>query len=355
MLILKCNIILGGFFMKKLFSALILCTAMLCGCSARGGGEISETAAPETASVTVTAEISAATVAEMEATTTETTSAAVSEASASETVTEKEQSEYVYAPPPAALDVEFARDNIVCSVDYQYYPNNETAELPEYIFADINSYADEYISNFKYDCSLDRIGVYMFDINSDGLDDYIVIGEIANGGFSLYPYTIERLYIQDGNGGFINVVDFPASGGQGGTLYDNILSTKTNGYNDFMGYYNKSIVLISFDGNSTYSETETLDKDYTWEYLDNDILKIIVYAHSHENDIAVAKPLLDSDYIENMLIYSSLPDGTPSVSVPQTYGSNIFEFYVKRTDKAPEKWNDFWIGPIEVKYIPAQN
>ena len=327
---------------------------MLCGCSEKGGEEISETDIPETSSVTVTAESSAATVTETETTPTETTSVTPAETSASETNADKEQSEYTYSPPEAAFDVEFARDNIICRVDYQYYPNDETAELPEYIFADINSYADEYISNLKYDCSLERIGVYTFDINSDGLDDYIVIGEITNGGFSFYPYTIERLYIQDGNGGF-NVVDFPASGGKIGTLYDNILSTKTNGYNDFMGYYNEneSIVLISFDGNSTYSETEALNRDYTWEYLDNDILKITVYAYSHENDIAIAKPLLDSDCIEHMLLYSSLPDGTPSASIPQTYGSNIFEFYVKRTDKAPEKWNDFWIGPIEVKYIPA--
>ena len=137
--------------MKKLFSALILCTAILCGCSAKGGEEISETSAPETSSVTVTTESSAATVTEAETTTTKTTSVTTTEASESETASDKEQSEYVYSPPDAALDVEFVRDNIICRVDYQYYPNDETAELPEYIFADINSYADEYISNFKYD------------------------------------------------------------------------------------------------------------------------------------------------------------------------------------------------------------
>lgn len=46
--------------MKKLFFALIFCTAMLCGCSAKAGNEISETALPETSSVTVAMESSAA-------------------------------------------------------------------------------------------------------------------------------------------------------------------------------------------------------------------------------------------------------------------------------------------------------
>ena len=254
--------------------------------------------------------------------------------------------------------MEFARDNIIYKLDYTYYRNDSTADLPEYIFSDINSYADEFISSAEYDRKLDWIGIDMFDINSDKLDDYVVVGQIMEKSFVSKqegdaPYTqIERIYLSNGNGGF-DIIDFPASSGKVGTLYDYILSTKTNGYNDFMGYSHDDILLISFDGNSTYSESEILDRDYTWEYLDNDILKITVYAYSHENDIAIAKPLLDSDCIEHMLLYSSLPDGTPSASIPQTYGSNIFEFYVKRTDKAPEKWNDFWIGPIEVKYIPV--
>lgn len=347
--------------MKKLLAVSLLCTAMLCGCSAGNGDEISETAVSETSSITVTTESTATTVTEKETTTTITTKTATkstsyvtsAETSASETTADKEYNEYVYSPPDAAFDVEFVRDNIICSVDYQYYPNDETAELPEYIFADINSYANEWISNAENDYSFERIGVYMFDINSDGLDEYIVIGEIDVKAPMLYPpYIIEKLYIQDGNNGF-QAFDFPASSSKYG-IEDYILSTKTNGYNDFIGIGIDSFFTAVYDGNSAYYEAETFcTGDYRWEYLDNDILKITVYTHSHENDIAVAKPLHDSDYIENMLIYSSLPDGTPSVSVPQMYGSNIFEFYVKRTDKAPEKWNDFWVGPIEIKYIPA--
>lgn len=343
--------------MKNFFYALILSTVLLCGCSAKGGEEISETDIPETSSITVTEESSAATVTEAETTTTETTSVTVSETSADETVTDKEQSEYSYSPPAAALDVEFARDNIICRVNYQYYPNDETAELPEYIFFDINSYADEYISTAKYESIMECIGVYMFDINSDGLDDYIVIGEIeeTEAGYPYIPYIIEKLYIQDGNGGF-QAVDFPASSPKY-DMADYILSTKTNGYNDFIGSFHDGIVLISFDGNGTYSKSEILSQPYNhrYEYIDNNLAKITVSADGHENEIAVAKFFYDTDRAEHMLLYSSLPDGTPSVSIPQTYGSNIFEFYVKRTDKAPENYYDWGVGPIEIKYIPAQN
>lgn len=59
--------------MKKLFSALILCTAILCGCSANGVDEISETSAFETSSAAVATESSAETVTETETTTTITT------------------------------------------------------------------------------------------------------------------------------------------------------------------------------------------------------------------------------------------------------------------------------------------
>lgn len=342
--------------MKKFFYGLILCTVLLGGCSAKGEDGISETAVPAASSVTVTTESSA----ETKIVTTTTTTTVVTTTEETTAISET-AAEYEYTPPPAALDVEFARDNIIYKLDYTYYRNDGTAELPEFILSDINLYADEFISSAEYDRKLDWIGIDMFDINSDKLDDYIVVGQLMDKSFVSKqegdaPYTqIERIYLSNGNGGF-NTVDFPASDGKYGTLYDYILSTKTNGYNDFMDSSIDGILLISFDGKSTYSETEILSMDYTWEYLDNDLVKIAIPAFNDEykNKIAVAKFIFDTDYVEHPLLYSSLPDGTPFGSIPQTYGSNIFEFYVKRTDKAPEKWNDFWVGAIEVKFIPIQ-
>lgn len=278
--------------------------------------------------------------------------------SESEAVTDTECGEYTYSPPAAALDVKFVRDNIIYKLDYTYYRNDGTADLPEYIFSDIDSFADEFILNSGYDYKFEWIGVDMFDINSDGLDDYIIVGQLMEMSFVSKeegdaPYmSIERIYVPNGNDGF-NVIDFPASCGKGSTLYDYVLSTKTNGFNDFMGSSHNGIVLISFDGNSTYSETEILDKDFTWEYLDNGLAKITVYApdNGHKNEIAVVKFIYDTDYVEHVLLYSSLPDGTPSSSVIGKNGYDVFEFYVRRTDKAPKKWNDFWVGSIEIKYI----
>ena len=164
--------------MKKLVLALIFCTAMLCGCSAKVGNEISETDLPETSSVTVTTESSATNVTEAE--TTANLTAATAETTA---VADNEQIEYSYSPPDAALDVEFARDNIICRVEYKDYPNDKTAELPEYIFSDMNNYAQKVIAENdilnKNSFVLEGIGVYMFDIISDGLYEYFVIGEIV--------------------------------------------------------------------------------------------------------------------------------------------------------------------------------
>ena len=275
-------------------------------------------------------------------------------------VTDTECGEYAYSPPAAALDVEFVRDNIIHKIEYAYYRNSGTAELPEFILSDMNSYADEWISNAEYDYSLEWIGVDMFDINSDGSEDYIVVGQIMDMSFVSKqegdaPYMpIERIYVPNGNGGF-DVIVFPASCGKGTTYNDYILSTKTNGYNDFMGSSNDGIILVNFDGISTYFKAEVLSEDYTWEYLDNNLVRIICYDYRNKNEIAVAKFLYDTSYTEHILFYSSLPNGTPSVSVPQAYGSSKFEFYVKRTDKAPEKWNDWAAGPIEIKYIPADD
>ncbi|MCM1524403.1 MAG: hypothetical protein NC120_08105 [Ruminococcus sp.] len=266
-----------------------------------------------------------------------------------------EYGEYIYSPPTAALDLDFCRDKIIHKIEYTYYLNDSPAGLPEYILSDMNYYAKKVIEEDdilgKGSFVLERIGVDMFDINSDGFDDYIVVGEIIDieGELNFFPYTIEKLYIKDGNDGF-NAIDFPASCGKGSTLYDNILSTKTNGFNDFMGFCYYDIILISFDGNSTYSETEILDEDYTWEYLDNGLVKISVYENNHgnehKNEIAVAKFIYDTDYTEHILLYSSLPDGTPSSSVigknGYKNGHDVFEFYVililfKHLDKSNKK------------------
>lgn len=272
--------------------------------------------------------------------------------------TEVEYGEYTYSPPSSAFELGFVRDNIIHKLEYTYYRNDGTAELPEYILADINSYADEWISSVEYDYKLDWIGVDMFDINSDGLDDYIVVGQIMDIQFISKepgdaPYApVEIIYVTDENGG-LESINFPASYGKATTHNDHILSTKTNGYNDFIGSSHDGFLLISFDGKSTYSKVETLSDDYTWEYLDNGLVKLSCYDYRNENEIAVVKFLYDTGYTENIMLYSSLPDGTPAGSVPQAYGDNKFEFYVKRTDKAPEKWNDWAAGPIEIKYIPV--
>ncbi len=91
--------------MKKLVLALIFCTLMLCGCSAKAGNEISETDVPETSSVTVTTESSAAvTEAETTATTTD---------KRETTVTKPAEEEIILTPIPSKEPFEIMSCKII--------------------------------------------------------------------------------------------------------------------------------------------------------------------------------------------------------------------------------------------------
>lgn len=94
--------------MKKLFLALFFCTLMLCGCSTKVGNEISETDVPETSSVTVTTEISAA-VAEEETTAMITTTIAKRET----TVIKPAEEEIILTPIPSKEPFEIMSCKII--------------------------------------------------------------------------------------------------------------------------------------------------------------------------------------------------------------------------------------------------
>ena len=63
-----------------------------------------------------------------------------------EAANDAEDREYISSPPASALDVEFVRDKIIHKLEYTYYRNDGTADLPEFILSDMNLYADEVIS-----------------------------------------------------------------------------------------------------------------------------------------------------------------------------------------------------------------
>ena len=137
--------------MKKLFSALILCTAILCGCSENDAEEISETSAPETSSVTVTTKSTTAT------TTTITTTTTAKET----TVNEPAEEEIILTPIPSNEPFEVMECKIIEDIaieNEEDFPDKEVIKRArEICFADEeiqkiitkdNDYQEKYSEHF---------------------------------------------------------------------------------------------------------------------------------------------------------------------------------------------------------------
>ncbi len=253
---------------------------------------------------------------------------------------ELKYADYVYAPPSEASEISFAVDSIVRKVEFSYYQNDGREDLPEDIVDELMHYAttnDLIAENER----LQWIGVDKYDINSDGTDDYIIEGQVMRDDIVSvsagdYPHQyFDRVYISDDEQ--YRAYDFPASKYK--CYY--ILSSVCNGYCSFISDLN-SLSLIYFDGND-YA-TETIGAEYTWEYLDDTTVKITCYPSQTGDGYVIAKCLYGSDIVRHTLFYSCLADGSPCVP-----SDGEVDFYIELTESAPQQ-NDFWIGPIEIKY-----
>lgn len=259
---------------------------------------------------------------------------------------EKKEANYVYAPPIEAFESNFAVDNIVRKVEFSYYHNGEFGDLPKKIFDELIHYVTT--NNLVAENErLEWIGVDKFDINSDGTDDFIIEGQVMPASIESvsagdYPHQyFNRIYVSDNEEYF--AFDFPTSKYK--CYY--ILSSACNGYSSFISDLN-SLSLIYFDG-SEYV-TKTIGADYTWEYLDNSIVKITCYPYQIEDRYVIAKCLYDSNIVQHTLFYSCLADGSPCIPSDEK-----IDFYIELTEYAPQQQNDFWIGPIEIKYVAVDS
>lgn len=258
---------------------------------------------------------------------------------------EKKEANYVYSPPAKASECHFTVDDIVRKIEFSYYQSGEFGAFPDSIIAELISYVatNKLVAENE---RLEWIGVDKFDINSDGMEDYIIEGQVMSADIKSvtagdYPNQyFNRIYISDNEK--YRAFDFPASKYK--CYY--ILSSTCNGYSSFISDLN-SLSLIYFDGNDYVAKA--IGTEYTWEYLDNSIVKITCYPCQIEDGYVIAKCLYDSDYIRHTLFYSCLADGSPCIS-----SEGKAEFYIELTESAPQKQNDFWIGPIEIKYVTLE-
>lgn len=211
--------------MKKLFSALILCIAILCGCSAKGGEEISETAVPATNFVTVTTESTAVTSEKTETTTT------TEETTVTEThKTFKKQIKIVLTPILSEKPLEVMACKITDDImndKEEDFPDKEALKLArEICFADEeirkeidennihaeDFYLPEEVEEYRIKSAEDLLFISgcTFDFDSDGKDESLIclgytqiaMGGILGGNALIYidggEYKILEKYIAAG-------------------------------------------------------------------------------------------------------------------------------------------------------------
>ncbi|MBD5140452.1 MAG: hypothetical protein HDT25_03420 [Ruminococcus sp.] len=182
--------------MKKLFSALILCAAMLCGCSENDAEEISEAAVQETSL--------AATVTETETAKTITTTTTAKET----TVTETAEEEIILTPIPSKepFEIPYCRviDDLAIESEENFRSGEAIKRAREICFEKAHKEIERYNDNYEYAVETAEDIVFSsglaYDFDHDGSDEYVIALDYAplspmDGGFLILmdgsEYTVD--------------------------------------------------------------------------------------------------------------------------------------------------------------------
>lgn len=254
--------------------------------------------------------------------------------------------EYLYQPPDIVSFGNYQSDRIVHELRYGYRPNDD--EIYSFLPHSIVSDMEACIAKTKLpDGKFSWFGIDRFDLDGDGTEDYIVLGELIKPDRtskhpSDTPYVpVSRIYLCKGGGEF-KAIDFSASSPLDNSRDKYFVSNKTNGvFNFLVPYVTRHYDLIAYDGENAYISKGRITTDYEWEYAGNDRIKITVEC-SH-NGYAGLKVLTADSFLNENYLYSSAPDGTP-VKV----SGGKAEFYA--TINLP----DSFIGACEL-YLAPEN
>lgn len=356
--------------MKKLFAALVSLT-LLCSC---GTGQSYETETTVSIAETTSAQVQR----------TETT-ASIAETTSQAAQTETEYDEYEYQPPREVLDTRFYSDDIEAEIKWESILTEDmkdkvdwdyisTDDMPEFIIEDILKYGlenSEYAKVYsdKYGEPSHGFGYMMYDMNSDGLDDYIVkcgVRYIWNtDGESFY-----KIYLTGEDGSYTPII-WDCVEQFRPTQY--ILKTKTNGLKDIFVFTNSNEPALKYDGVSAYGGAAELDERHTFlsgEILPGNVLRLnmnISVISAETGEYYAAIKFADNTYLKNNMLYTCDHDGTPRTYTEKPYGEHNdfspavqgYDFYVELTDegvKAFSEEDNVWqlLDLLEIKYIPAE-
>ena len=363
------------------FALLLVVCLLLCSCS-QGQEKTFET---ETESATIsetsseTSSVSSAEATEIDATpiiaekeiTTETT-----------TETDIEYGEYVYSPPQEVLDTHFYCDDIDKKIEWEIVLNEDekgkfegdyisTDDMPEFIVEDMKDYSlknSYYAERHSEEYGEPYFGMrYMlYDMNDDGIDDYIVRAVrsyIWNPDYEFFY----KVYITQEDGSYIPVA-WDCLEKFNNIQY--ILKTKTNGLRDMMVLQNSNYPIITYDGGDSYTKFYDSDERHTFltaKILPNNIL------HLNMNISAIDAPVgeyytaikfADNPYLKNNMLYTCYPDGTPRSYIFKPIGESLptdfhpsqegYDFYVEVNEDMRSEF-DYYKDLLEIKYIAVND
>lgn len=266
---------------------------------------------------------------------------------------------YNYNLPECCKKSTWYTDNIIQEIDYKYHRNDSTIHqyLDDFIISDMTEYmqANELYNGDAY---ISWFGIMQYDLNNDGLNDYLVQIQVVPEGYyseepnspmnwkayKAYLYNTDNIFIAISREAFVERVP------------EYILSTKTNKLNDLMVLSHGNIV-IKYDGVNSYSKAEYWDEKYFCEYeqYNDNIVKIKLKMHGvcTKSPSYIAIMYRDNKYFKEDILYCCSPDGTPTIC-DENYPENVFDdgyiFYAQLKDGV-EIPNGENMHPSEIKVI----
>lgn len=236
---------------------------------------------------------------------------------------------------------------------YKKFPKEIVDDMDKSIIPTYNSYEcyknDPKISTYK----IVTIGSMCYDMNSDGIDDYIIRAWVSDNGdleqFGSYLYGV---YLANGNGKYKPIK-------WNSYINSYILSTSTNGVKDLMVLCNSNNPIIQYDGKNSYSKADEVDEKHIFtnkQILNNDkILKYVLnnpcVDYPEKSEYYVSIKFKDNPYLKENILYTCEPDGTPKSYDNEANSEYIFYAELKDGVKIP---NDYTFMPSEIKCIPVE-
>ena len=189
------------------------------------------------------------------------------------------ESPYNYAPPSEVMNTHFYSDDIEVKIKAQVFAGNDpllqfqdknipkydqyrtihNAEITNKLYEEIKAeipieFVDnmlDYASQFEdiKDDVMTGIGYMKYDINLDGVQDYLVTACMSHDGIMFSCY-LSKIYLDNADGTYKDI----SWGSSSLSFVGNyILSTSTNGLKDFKVLCNGNYPIITYAGDDSYT------------------------------------------------------------------------------------------------------